>query len=85
MFAKHDHTQFKLLVSARETDRAPVKLNYISYASSESNSKINVFHDCPFEYPYIDTEIATKYTLIGHPLLDDPEFKSTVDMRNCKL
>lgn len=72
------------MVAANDTDSLK-KLNYISFSSSDDKSLVRVFFDCPFDYPFIDTDVSTKYTLIGHPLLDDPEFKTIVDKRNCKF
>lgn len=84
MFGKHDHTQFKLLVAATDTDSYK-KLNYISFSASDDLSFVRAFLNCAFDYPFIDNGYSSKYTLVGHPLLDDPEFKTVVDKRNCKF
>lgn len=61
---------------------APIK--YIGLASSNSTS-IQLFYDCSSTPAHIDTQLATKYALVGHPLLlQDPVFSAPVDKRNCK-
>lgn len=84
LYSKHDHTQFKLLASAKDLayDKAH-PLKYISFASF-NNTPIQFFYDCSMQPSYIDTQIATKYANPGHPiLLADPPFETAVDRRNC--
>lgn len=83
VFAKHDHTQFKLLVGGRDS-QPHSKLNFISFSASPDGSMARVYFDCQMDYPFIDLDVATKYTSIGHTLLDDPEFKTLADKRNCE-
>lgn len=85
IFSKHDHTQFKLLASVDDPSYSPAfPINYISFASF-NNTPVEVFFDCSTTPTYIDTQLATRYASIGHPLLlDDPAFTAPVDKRNCK-
>lgn len=84
LFTKHDHTQYRLLATV--DDPAPVTdLNYISLASN-NDTPIQLYYNCKLTPSYIDTQLATKYTAVGHPLLlDDPPFVTHVDKRNCKF
>lgn len=46
---------------------------------------MNFYYDCSMTPTYIDTQMATRYAAIGHPLLlEDPTFQTPVDKRNCK-
>lgn len=84
LFTKHDFTQYKLLASANDPKYSKTPFNYLSFAS-ENNTQIDFFHNCKSSKPFIDTQIATKYAPIGHPLLlDDPNFDAPIDKRNCK-
>lgn len=84
LYTKHDHTQYKLLASAKDPKYTQLGFNYLSFASS-NNTNIDFFHNCNIQPPHIDTQMATKYAPIGHPLLlDDPNFAAPIDKRNCK-
>lgn len=85
IYSKHDHTQYKLLASVDDPKfSATFPINYISLASFNS-TPIQLFHDCSMAPPFIDTQLATKYATIGHPLLlEDPTFVAPIDKRNCK-
>lgn len=87
LFSKHDHTQYKLLASVDDPEYDPAvnPLHYISFASF-NNTPMDFYYDCSMTPTYIDTQLATRYAAIGHPLLlDDPTFQSPVDKRNCKF
>lgn len=88
VFAKHDHTQFKLLASADDPTgyNAATPLNYMSFASF-NNTPTDFYFDCSMiPNSFIDTQLATRYAPVGHPLLlDDPNFDTPVDKRNCKI
>lgn len=84
LFTKHDHTQFKLLASAKDPKYTRTPLSYLSVASN-NNTKIDFFHNCNDSSTFIDTQMAAKYAPIGHPLLlDDPNFDAPIDKRNCE-
>lgn len=83
LFTKHDHTQYKLLASAKDPKYSQTSLHFLSFAS-HINTNIDFFHNCKTLPTYIDTQMATKYAPIGHPLLlDDPHFDAPIDKRNC--
>lgn len=83
LFTKHDHTQYKLLATAKDPKYSKTPLNYLSFASV-NNTEIEFFHNCN-SMQYIDTQMATKYTQNGHPLLlNDPNFDAPIDKKNCK-
>lgn len=83
LFTKHDHTQYKLLATAKDPKYSKTPLNYLSFASV-NNTEIDFFHNCN-SAQYIDTQMATKYTQNGHPLLlNDPNFDAAIDKKNCE-
>ncbi|XP_055311129.1 uncharacterized protein LOC129573947 [Sitodiplosis mosellana] len=84
LFSKHDHTQYKLLASVDDHsyDLSVNPLQYISFASFNS-TPMDFYYDCSMAPTYIDTQLATKYAAVGHPLLlEDPTFQTPVDKRN---
>lgn len=84
LYTRFDHTQYKLLANATDPNFSPIPLNFVSFASG-ANRNVDNYFNCKFVTPFIDTKVATKYTQIGHPLLlEDPDFNTTMDKRNCK-
>lgn len=85
IYSKHDHTQYKLLALVDDSKySSDFPLKYIGLTSSNS-TPIQLFYDCSSTPAHIDTQLATKYALVGHPLLlQDPVFSAPVDKRNCK-
>ncbi|XP_031630189.1 uncharacterized protein LOC116345171 [Contarinia nasturtii] len=83
LYSKHDHTQYKLLLSVDDHSyKSSIQLNYISFASF-NNASMSFYYDCSMTPSYIDTQVATKYSSPGHPLLlEDPSFHTPVDKRN---
>lgn len=86
IFSKHDHTQYKLLVTVDDLGyNNGIPLNYISFTSL-NNTSMELFYNCSQQQSFIDTQTAIKYASPGHPLLlEDPNFQTPVDKRNCKF
>lgn len=80
VYAKQDHTQFRLLASA--TDAHPIDVRYISFASY-SSSPAQFFYECSIPDPSFD---GLNFAPVGkvHPLLHDPELPSNFEKRNCE-